>query len=95
VALKRDALLTAVVEAEGIEVSDDEVLEVLAEQAERSGEKPKKLLERLRSAGRLDSYKSDLASRKAVDLIAEQAKPIDPGRAEARKQLWTPGSSDS
>ncbi|HEV2062814.1 MAG TPA: trigger factor [Solirubrobacteraceae bacterium] len=94
-ALKRDAVLTAVVEAEGIEVSDDEVLEALGPDAERSGTKPKKLLDRLRSEGRLDSVKEDLAARKALDLIAEQAKPIDPGRAEAREKLWTPGSSGS
>jgi trigger factor len=73
--LRRDAVLTAVVEAEGIEVSDDEVLEALEGDAERSGEKPKKLFERLRSAGRLDSVKEDLAARKAADLIVEHAKP--------------------
>ncbi|HEX8208246.1 MAG TPA: trigger factor [Solirubrobacteraceae bacterium] len=94
-ALRRDAVLTAVVEAEGIEVSDDEVMEALEGDAERSGEKPKKLFERLRSAGRLDAVKEDIAARKAVDLITEQAKPIDPGRAEAREKLWTPGSSGS
>jgi len=94
-ALRREAVLTAIVEAEGIEVSDDEVIEALESDAERSGEKPKKLLERLRSAGRLDSVKQDLAARKAVDLITEQAKPIDPERAKAREKLWTPGSSGS
>jgi trigger factor len=94
-ALGRDAVLSAVVEAEGIEVTDDEVLEALAADAERTGEKPKKLLQRLRSQNRLDSVKQDLAARKAVDLIAESAKPIDPERAKAREKLWTPGSSGS
>jgi trigger factor len=75
-ALKRAAVLTAIVEAEGIEVSDDEVLEALEADAERSGTKPKKLLDRLRSEGRLDSVKEDLAARKAVDLVAEQAKAV-------------------
>ncbi len=91
-ALRREAVLTAVVEAEGIEVSDDEVLEALAESAERGNVKPKKLLDRLRSEGRLDAVKEDMAARKAVDLLVEQAKPIEPGLEEARKKLWTPGS---
>ena len=94
-ALRRDAVLSAVVEAEGIEVTDDEVLEALAPDAERSQTKPKKLLDRLRSEGRLDSVKEDLAARKALDLITEHAKPVDAERAKAREKLWTPGSSGS
>ena len=38
--------------------------------------KPEKLLERLRDNGRLDSLKDDLAQRKALDVIAESAKPV-------------------
>jgi trigger factor len=75
-ALRREAVLTAIVAAEGIEVSDDEVLEALQADAERAGVKPKKLLDRLRSEGRLDSVKEDIAARKAVDLVVEQAKPV-------------------
>ncbi len=89
-ALKREAVLTAIVAAEGIEVGDDEVLEALQADAERSGTKPKKLLDRLRSEGRLESVKEDLAARKAVDLVAEQAKPISVEQAKARDKLWTP-----
>jgi trigger factor len=77
-ALRREAVLTAIVAAEGIEVSDDEVLEALEGDAERSGTKPKKLLDRLRSEGRLDSVKEDLAARKALDLVASSAKRSSP-----------------
>ncbi len=89
-ALKREAVLTAIVEAEGIEVTDDEVLEALQPDAERSGTKPKKLLDRLRSEGRLDSVKEDLAARKAVDLVTGSAKAITVEQAQARDKLWTP-----
>ncbi|CAA9490658.1 MAG: Cell division trigger factor [uncultured Solirubrobacteraceae bacterium] len=91
-ALRREAVLTAVVEAEKLEISDDEVLEALTESAERGNVKPKKLLDRLRSEGRLDAVKEDMAARKAVDLVVDTAKPIEPGLEEARKKLWTPGS---
>jgi trigger factor len=80
-ALRREAVLTAIVQAEGIEVSDDEVLEALGESAERGGTKPKKLLERLRSEGRLDAVKEDLAARKAVDLLVETAQATDAEQA--------------
>ena len=74
-ALRREAVLAAIVEAEGIEPTEDEVLEAVGQAAEGEGS-PKKLLERLRSAGRLDALKEDLAQRKALDLVTESAKPV-------------------
>ena len=92
-ALRREAVLAAVIEAEAIEPGDDEVLAALEEMATESGGRTsvKKMLERLKSQGRLDSFKQDLAQRRALDLIAESAKPISVGQAEAREKLWTPG----
>jgi trigger factor len=95
-ALRREAVLAAIIEAEGIEPSDDEMLEAV-EQAAGDGPgrtSPKKLLERLKSSGRLESFKQDLAQRKALDLIAESAKPISVEQAQAREKLWTPGDSE-
>ena len=89
--LEREAVLAAIVEKEGISPSDDEVLEAIGDTAERSGTSPKKLLERLKSAGRLEGVREDLATKQAVDLLVESATPIDQGRAEAREKLWTPG----
>jgi trigger factor len=83
-ALRREAVLAAIIEAEGIEPTEDEVLEAVGQAAEGQGS-PKKLLERLKSAGRLDALKEDLAQRKALDLVTESAKPV---AAEA-----TPASS--
>jgi trigger factor len=95
-ALRREAVLAAVIEAEGIEPTEEEVLEAV-EQAAGSGPgrtSPKKLLERLKSSGRLETLKEDLAQRKALDLIAESAKPISIEQAQARDKLWTPGDSE-
>jgi trigger factor len=92
-ALRREAVLAAIVEAEGIEPTDEEVLEAVEEAAgEGQGRmSPKKLLERLKSTGRLESLKEDLSQRKAIDLVAESAKPISIDQAQARDKLWTPG----
>jgi trigger factor len=95
--LRREAVLAAVVEAEGIEASDDDVLESLERAAAAEGGSPKKLLERLRSSGRLETLKADLAQRKAIDHIAESAKPVEPpepstAERAAASGIWTPGS---
>ncbi len=89
-ALRREAVITAVVAAEGISPSDEELLQALTPSAEREDVEPTKLLEDLRSAGRLDEVREDVAARKAIDLIAAAATPIPVAQAQAREQLWTP-----
>jgi trigger factor len=90
-ALRREAVLAAVVEAEGIEPSEDELLEALGDSAERESTTPEKLLARLRSANRNDALERDLAIRRAAELLAEEAQPISVEQAKARQKLWTPG----
>jgi len=75
-ALRREAVLAAIIEAEKIEPSEDEVLEAVGQAAAEGQGSPKQLLERLKSAGRLDALKEDLAQRKALDLVADSAKPV-------------------
>jgi trigger factor len=89
-ALRREAVIAAVIEAEGIEPSDGDVLAALQASATRENTTPEKLRERLESAGRIDELREDLAQRQAIDLLVEHANPIDPGRAAAREKLWTP-----
>jgi len=92
-ALRREAVITALVAAEQISPSEEEVLAALAPTAEREGIEPQTLLEDLRTAGRLDDVHEDLAARKAIDLIAAEAKPIPLARAQAREALWTPAKA--
>jgi trigger factor len=94
-ALKREAVLAAIVEAEKIDPSEEEVLEAIERSTPpNTNTNPKKLLERLRNDNRLDGLKSDLAQRKALDLLAESAKPISVEKAKARDKLWTPGKPE-
>ena len=88
--LKREAVLAAIADAEQIEVSDEEMVEALAHSAEHERTTPEKLLERLRESGRDAMIRDDIRFRKAIDLVAESAKPIPLEQAEAREQIWTP-----
>jgi trigger factor len=90
--LKREAVLAAVVAAESIEPSEEEVVEALEQAAPSERTSAKKLLERMKSAGRLDAFRAELAQGKALDLLVESAKPISVEQAQARDKLWTPGS---
>jgi trigger factor len=88
--LKREAVVTAIAEAEGIEVSEEELVEALEHSAEHERTTPQKLLERLRENGRDAMVVEDIKARKAIELVAESAKPIPLEQAEAREQIWTP-----
>jgi trigger factor len=89
-ALRREAVIAAVIAAEGIEPADGDVLDALQASAARENVKPEKLRDRLEQAGRLDDLREDLAAKAAVDLLVEEAKPISIDQAQARDKLWTP-----
>jgi trigger factor len=88
--LKREAVLAAIAEAEDIEVSEEEMREALVHMAEHERTTPEKLLKRLRESGRDALIGEEIRFRKAIDLVAETAKPIPVEQAEAREKLWTP-----
>jgi trigger factor len=87
-ALKREATLAAVADAEGIEVTDEELLGALG--PGEGDEAPEKLLASLRETGRDSLLRSEVRLRKAADVIADSAKPIPAEQAAARDKLWTP-----
>ncbi len=88
--LKREAVLAAIAEAEAIEVAEEEMIEALEHTAEHERTTPEKLLERLRESGRDAMIREDIRIRKAIDLVADSAKPIPVEQAEAREKIWTP-----
>jgi trigger factor len=90
--LKREAVLAAIAEAEGIEASEEEMLEALEHPAEHERTTAEKLLKRLRESGRDAMVAEDIRIRKAIDVVAESAKPIPLEQAEAREKIWTPES---
>jgi trigger factor len=88
--LKREAVLAAIADAEEIEVSEEEMIEALEHSAEHERTTPEKLLKRLRESGRDAMIRDDIRFRKAIDLVADAAKPIPLEQAEAREKIWTP-----
>ncbi len=86
--LRREATLAAVADAEGIEASDEELIEALGPGEGASA--PEKILERLRERGRDDLLRDEVRMRKAADVIVSGAKAIPLEQAAAREQIWTP-----
>jgi trigger factor len=88
--LRREAVLAAIIEAEKIEPTDDDVREALKPAAESGNTDVDKLIDQLRQRGRLERMREDVATRKALELLVAEAKPISVEQAQARDKLWTP-----
>ncbi len=87
-ALRREAVIAAVIEAEDIKPSDGDVLEALTAAAVQENTTPEKLRARLEKNGRLGELQNDLAQGMAMDLLVEHAKPV----ARARRGAARPRS---
>src|SRR3954451_16073339 len=92
-ALKREAVLEAVAKAEGIEVTEEDMLEALQVppgHEDHGHPEPADALKEIRESGREELLKQDLRMRRALELIAEGANPIPLEQAKAREEIWTP-----
>jgi trigger factor len=95
-ALKRESVLAAVVDAENIEVTDEELIDSLRAatqgpgRPETSEKQLQKSLDRAKAEGRDEPLREDIAMRKAVDLMVDSAKQISVDQAKARDKIWTP-----
>ena len=77
-ALRREAVLAAVIEAEQIEPTEAQLLDALEEAATREQTSRQKLLDRLRQAGRVDMLIKEVAAEQAIDLVVTTAVPVAP-----------------
>jgi trigger factor len=92
-ALRREAVLEAIADAEGIEISEEDMLEALQippGHEDHGHPEPEDALREIRESGREELLKQDLRMQRALELIAEQAQPIPIEQAKAREEIWTP-----
>jgi trigger factor len=86
----RELALEAVADKAGIVVSDDEVKELIREQAEASDEDAEAMIADIWAHGHQEALRDDLRMRAALDRLAADVKPIDPEVHAAREAIWTP-----
>ena len=72
--VRASLLLSKIAEAEGLEVSEEEVDEVIRGMAQEAHEPPATLKTRLTREGELDTLKSTRRNQKAIDFIYRNAK---------------------
>jgi len=83
-----DLALRALADAEAIEVSDEELRQVLVDMARQVGTSPEDLFSRLERAGRLPSVRSERRKAKALEWLEEHVELVDEsGKVVARSDL--------
>jgi trigger factor len=86
----RELALEAVAEKAGIVVSDDQVKDLIREQAEASGDDAEEVIADIWAHGHQEALRDDLRLRAALDRLAADVKPIAPEAHAAREAIWTP-----
>jgi trigger factor len=93
-ALRREMVVEAIAEAEGLSADDAEVEAQVRRDAEATERDPEKLLQDLRAGGGFEAVRRDMVIGKAIELLAEAATPITAEQAKAKDKLWTPKAQE-
>jgi trigger factor len=80
--IKRQLVLEKIAEAEGLEVTDEDIAEVVKSDAEALGRDHLQLLADLEKSGRREALRDEMLVAKAADLIAENAVAVPMTEAE-------------
>jgi trigger factor len=80
-----ELVLEAIADDLEIQVSDEEITELLREQGEDD-----ETIDKVVASDFADQVRQDLRLRKALDRVVSEVKPISTELAEAREKLWTP-----
>ena len=89
-AVARELVLEAVADELGVDVGDEQVAEVIREQAEAVGDDPEAAVAALREGGGFEQLREDLRLREALDRVVAEVQPISTELAAAREAIWTP-----
>jgi trigger factor len=93
-AVKVDLALRAVVAAEGIEATDEDVEEEIAGLVGKLDLSIEEAVEQLRSGGQLTAVRSDIAKRKALEWLVERSEIVDEDGAAVPDELLRPPEHD-
>jgi trigger factor len=94
-AIKADLALRYVADAEGLEVTDDDVDEEIATLATRQDTSPHALRRQLESEDRLSEVRSGLRKSKALEWLIDHTEYVDEdGRVIDRSELQPPSPQD-
>jgi trigger factor len=91
----RELVLEAVADKLGLEVSDEEIEELIRDQAEAHGDDADDAIKQVFEGGGAEALRGDLRLRKALDQVAAEVQRVPAEVARARESIWTPDKESS
>lgn len=88
--VKRELTLEAAADKAAIEITDEELEELIRTEAAEAGEDPDEAIAMMRERGGFEQLRGDLRLKKALDAVVAEVKRIPLDLAKAREKLWTP-----
>lgn len=93
--IRREATLATLIESLNIEVTEDEVIDTIAEDMNGDRDAAKQQLEAIKVADNFKRLEYEFKARKVIDELVAKAKPIPIEQAQAREAMWTPEKGEA
>ena len=90
-----DLALRAVVAAESIECTDEDIDAEIEEVAERVEEKPEEVRRKLEQNDQLPAVRSDISKRKALEWLLDNVEIVDENGEPVDRSLYEPDETDT
>lgn len=93
--IRREATIAALIETQGVEVTEDEMVDAIAEDMNEGRDSAEEQFKAVKEAGGIKQLEQELKARKVIDELVSKAKPIPIEQAEAREAIWTPEKEEA
>jgi trigger factor len=93
--IRRESTIAALIETLNISVTEDELVDAIADDMDEGREKAQEQFDAIKEAGGLPQLEQEIKARRAIDHLVEKAKPIPFEQAEAREAIWTPEKEEA
>lgn len=88
--IRRESTIAAVIEKLDLNVTDEDMIRVIAEDMGEGEEEARKQFDEIRESGSINQLVTEVKGRLAIDHLVEASKPIPIEQAAAREAIWTP-----
>jgi trigger factor len=93
--IRREATIAALIEKQGIDISEDEMVDAIAEDMNEGRDSAEEQFKAIKEAGGIKQLENELKARKVIDELVSKATPIPWEQAEAREAIWTPEKEEA
>lgn len=93
--IRREATIAQLIETLKIEVTEDSMVDEIADDMDEGRESAEEQFKAIKEAGGLKQLEQEIKARRVIDHLVEKAVPIPFEQAEAREAIWTPEKEEA